>query len=66
MVYMIGDELMDSAEYAKKYLGYMKGGNLPGGKYDIKTILENFRKQLKAAEKSRRCRYDDGSHESYQ
>ena len=52
MVYMIGDELMDSAEYAKKYLGYMKGGNLPGGKYDIKTILENFRKQLKAAEKA--------------
>lgn len=30
----------------------MKGGNLPGGKYDIKTILENFRKQLKAAEKA--------------
>lgn len=52
MVYMIGDELMDSAEYAEKYLGYMKGGNLPGGKYDIKTILENFRKQLKAAEKA--------------
>lgn len=52
MVYMIGDELMDAAEYAEKYLGYMKGGNLPGGKYDIKTILENFRKQLKAAEKA--------------
>lgn len=55
MVYMIGDELMDAAEYAEKYLGYMKGGNQPQGdrgQYDIKTILENFRKQLKAAEKA--------------
>ena len=55
LVYAIGDEMMDSAEYAKKYLGYIKGGNLPKGdkgQYDIKTILENFEEELKIAEKA--------------
>lgn len=50
MVYAIGDEMMDSADMAKKYLGYLHGGNYPGGKFDIKTILENFEKELKTAE----------------
>lgn len=50
MVYAIGDEMMDSADMAKKYLSYMHGGNYPGGKFDIKTILENFEKELKTAE----------------
>ena len=55
LVYAIGDEMMDSAEYAKKYLGYIKGGNQPKGdkgQYDIKTILKNFEEELKIAEQA--------------
>lgn len=50
MVYKIGNGMYDAADMAKKYLGYINGGNYPGGKFSIKTIMDKLRQELKKAE----------------